>query len=566
MKRPRFAVDAIGHIRDLQSHDLLLRLNLRFEDRDHRVVLGGGPGDLRDVLLERFPLDEQGLVISEDGERVAGRHMLATLDLQFLDQQGNLGARARFRSGCPRRPYDDRTKQRAIRDNLLDLRLREPVEQQRLPLYGADRLEFLKLIPPLEDRFDRDDSLWSDPFQTGDLPADDVQLLGRFEQGRLSLHEFLVGQSHLEERLVGSDRLAFRHMNLRDESGHGSDDRELRPSAALHHDARHADRAVERRQGDVALPQADAAAGLLAQFERVFLAVSLVGVFVVVIVLAAVFMVTGMRRVPRQRDGRVASGGNAAQHADRAFAKRLGPLPIGGSPDRSGGDEQQRHQREEPSDGVGWGSGGRYGHGRAYACGGHRARRDAGMRPAARAPTRVRDGRNGEIARPDRPRRASDQKTLEESMPTSARIDRLDNRTPFAGVGKQHDGLAVERRHNAGCQRRPRNRHPGFGRGCHAVTTLTPVTAQAVVGDHDHGMAILDAANCGADVFDTAAHRVLALAGHIIVVVVVAAGIPCRRLNGVRHGLTTSAKVARVQATAEGEMNHRRDGRDDADE
>ena len=186
------------------------------------------------------------------------------------------------------------------------------------------------------------------------------------------------------------------------------------------------------------------------------------------------------------------------------------------------------------------------------------------MRPAARAPTRVRDGRNGEIARPDRPRKASDQKTLEESMPTSARIARLDNRTPFAGVGKQHDGLAVERRHDAGCQRRPRNRRPGFVRGCHAVAPLTPVTAQTVVGDHSRGTAISGAANCGVAIFNTAARQVLALAGHLVVVV--AACFACRRLNGVRRGLTASAKVARVQATAEGEVNHRRDGRDDADE
>ena len=96
------------------------------------------------------------------------------------------------------------------------------------------------------------------------------------------------------------------------------------------------------------------------------------------------------------------------------------------------------------------------------------------------------------------------------------------------------------------------------------MTTLTPVTAQAVVGDHDRGMAILDAANCSVAIFNTAARQVLALAGHLVVVV--AACFACRRLNGVRHGLTASAKVARVQATAEGEVNHRRDGRDDADE
>lgn len=99
------------------------------------------------------------------------------------------------------------------------------------------------------------------------------------------------------------------------------------------------------------------------------------------------------------------------------------------------------------------------------------------------------------------------------------------------------------------------------------MASLTPVTAQTVVGDHDRATAIFGTDNCVADVFDTAARRVLALAGHIVVVVVVvvAARFACRRLKGVRHGLTASAKVARVQATAEGEVNHRRDGRDDAD-
>ena len=95
------------------------------------------------------------------------------------------------------------------------------------------------------------------------------------------------------------------------------------------------------------------------------------------------------------------------------------------------------------------------------------------------------------------------------------------------------------------------------------MAPLTPVAAQTLVSDHDRGMAIFGTDNCDANVFDTAARRVLARAGHIVVVV--AARFAFHRLNGVRHGLTASTKVARVQATAEGEVNHHRDGRDDAD-
>jgi len=84
-----------------------------------------------------------------------------------------------------------------------------------------------------------------------------------------------------------------------------------------------------------------------------------------------------------------------------------------------------------------------------------------------------------------------------------------------------------------------------------------------VFGDHDRGLAILAMTISSTAIFSAAARRVLALAGHIVVVV--AARFACRRPNGVRHGLTASAKVARVQATAERKVDHRRDGRDDAD-
>jgi hypothetical protein len=56
------------------------------------------------------------------------------------------------------------------------------------------------------------------------------------------------------------------------------------------------------------------------------------------------------------------------------------------------------------------------------------------------------------------------------------------------------------------------------------------------------------------------------LARCIFVVAGVAAGVTWQSLGRMRHALTPPSTVARVQAAAEGEMNHHRDGCDDADE
>jgi hypothetical protein len=129
-------------------------------------------------------------------------------------------------------------------------------------------------------------------------------------------------------------------------------------------------------------------------------------------------------------------------------------------------------------------------------------------------------------------------------------------RLPPARDGEQDDGVTVASGHNAGCQRRPRSGRPGVGRSRHAMASLTPlapIAAKTVVGDGQRGTSITGAA----------ARRVLALAGGIVVVVT--AGFACRRLDGTGRRLAASLEVAGVQAAAEGEMNHRRDGRDDAD-
>ena len=97
IERPRLRVDAVGDVVDLQALNPLLRPLLRFKDRGNRTVVGGGPGDVRDVLLEGLPFDKEARVIGEDGERVAGGHVLATFDGELLENEGDLRGRGR----CP---------------------------------------------------------------------------------------------------------------------------------------------------------------------------------------------------------------------------------------------------------------------------------------------------------------------------------------------------------------------------------------------------------------------------------------------------------------------------------
>ena len=128
------------------------------------------------------------------------------------------------------------------------------MEEEGLALGGTDGFEFLELILPLEDRFERDDPLRADPLQPGDLLADDIDLLGCFQEVGLGLDKLLVGQSDLEEGLVRGDGFPFGREDLGHRSGDRRDDRELRSSAAFDHDPRHADGQVEGRKRDIPFP------------------------------------------------------------------------------------------------------------------------------------------------------------------------------------------------------------------------------------------------------------------------------------------------------------------------
>ena len=85
---------------------------------------------------------------------------------------------------------------------------------------------------------------------------------------------------------------------------------------------------------------------------------------------------------------------------------------------------------------------------------------------------------------------------------------------------------------------------------------MAPLATVTVFGNDD----------CGNDAFSMATGHTVQLARGIFMVAGVAARVACQSVSRMRHALTPPSTVARVQAAAEGEMNHHRDGCDDADD
>jgi len=160
--------------------------------------------------------------------------------------------------------------------------------------------------------------------------------------------------------------------------------------------------------------------------------------------------------------------------------------------------------------------------------------------------TKRRDGATCSAARG-----ASDQETLKKRMPTRTRTDMRIWLLLSTRDCEHRDGFTVMSRHTAESERRPRHTRHCFGCCC---CTMTPITTVATVGIQrcrkaDRGSAALRIARFACRIF-----------------MVMAAGFACRSVTRMREALAPPSDVARVQAAAEGEVNHRRDSRDDADE
>ena len=148
-------------------------------------------------------------------------------------------------------------------------------------------------------------------------------------------------------------------------------------------------------------------------------------------------------------------------------------------------------------------------------------------------------------------RAASDQETLKKRMPIRTRSEMRIRRLLPACHCEQRNGITVTSRHTAKRERRPRQTRRRFG--C-CRRTMTPFATVATVGVQrcrkaDVGRAALRTAQFACRIF-----------------MVMAAGFACRSVTRRREALAPSSDVARVQAAAEGEVNHRRDSRDGADE
>ena len=148
-------------------------------------------------------------------------------------------------------------------------------------------------------------------------------------------------------------------------------------------------------------------------------------------------------------------------------------------------------------------------------------------------------------------RDASDQETLKQSVTTRPRMDMRVWRLPSTRDRKERDGFAVTNSHDAGCQRRPRYLRHSLGRYRRTMTAFATVTV--------HGNE-----RCRTGEFSQDPRSVIRIGCRLFVIM--AACVAFDRLDRMRHAVAPSSAVTRVQAAAEGEMNHRRDGCDDADE
>lgn len=175
------------------------------------------------------------------------------------------------------------------------------------------------------------------------------------------------------------------------------------------------------------------------------------------------------------------------------------------------------------------------------------------QRPAAACgPTRAR-GRAKRKERAAGPRPASDQETLKERRPTGSRMAhwrRLSAPGKSAG-----DRVSVDGGKHARRQRRPGRNRQRLDRQCRTLTSMTRVAVRAGLGSGERHAIDLGAVAACVGVW---------LARLVVVEVVVAACLGRDRPHRGRHPLAVTAEVARVEATPEGEVNHRHDGRDDA--
>lgn len=172
---------------------------------------------------------------------------------------------------------------------------------------------------------------------------------------------------------------------------------------------------------------------------------------------------------------------------------------------------------------------------------------------AACGPTRAR-GRAKRKQRAAGPRAASDQETCKERGPTGSQMA-IWRRPSAPGLGVGDRG-SVDGGQNAGRQRRPGKDRQRLGRQRRALTSMACVTVSTGFGGGKR---------CAIDLGAVAAWLGGWLDSHVVGEVVVATTVGRDQPHRGRRRITVPADMARVQTASEGEVNHRRDGRDDAD-
>lgn len=260
VERPRLPLDLVVEIKDAEPSDrLLAAAGFRSQYGRDGSTGGGHPVYGGDVLLEGHPLDVEHAVVYQGAKRVAGDDVLSLDCLQLLNLQelfgsgrligrrGWLPAVAGRTAGATCRSVNRQTLQQFARDHdRIDLRFRQPVQQQRLPLHPEGGFLLLLLVFAFQQRLAGDQAVVCRLFQPLDLAADNAQLLDRSQELGLGLQQILVSQPHFEQRLAGPHRFALDGINVRDHARHRGGHFDDRPAGPLDHHSRHAHGSLER--------------------------------------------------------------------------------------------------------------------------------------------------------------------------------------------------------------------------------------------------------------------------------------------------------------------------------
>ena len=215
-------------------------------------------------------------MVGEHAERVARLHVLPLGRFQLLDLQESRAVGPGRLVLLLRHAHGEFAEQRPFRCDLIHLARREAVQEEPLSPGAKRRFELLLLVAAIEDDFARNRPIGGNRLQSGNLPPQDVQILGRSQELGLGLDHLLVREPQFHQRLAGRHGLPGKRPDPRYHARERGCHLHRGPARPLDDHGRHGDRPLERAEFHLGQPHSHGFLGRLAQFQRARLIVLVV--------------------------------------------------------------------------------------------------------------------------------------------------------------------------------------------------------------------------------------------------------------------------------------------------